>query len=456
MMIDLVIWGKIAIGFVSAFATVWVASQQFFVTMPPSLFNKIAFAWSVFSRAGVYLVLYIGLGMATQSDVLGYYYPQALDGMQGKLVYRDFQSSYGPLFPYICAMATMLWNDPRCIVLFAIVLELASLPIWMNIARGAFGEKVSRMALLLYLLSPISWYNVVILGTNQVWMSFFLSLSFLAHHKKNAALSGIMAAVCLLAVKILALLFVPVLALGALQIRRWWGFACAFLFSVGIPLLFLILKGVNPLTPILYEGGATSSGNIPYLMGIFRITFDAPMGIAFMTVCLLVLATFFLWAVYKQLGSCRAGQMFLLTGILFIFMLLSKKSFPAYLEMTLFPVSLSIALMNAPGLTNKRNAPVFGTSNLMGRFMGTGVIPKDVVMFCLLGITAIIEPTFWFRVFHQKDLTFLPNVSLINGIMFLFIELSLVSCYGYFLLRIIKNMREYHVVQIEQIGASKS
>lgn len=422
-MSDSILLGKLALGILFAAFVLLFVGRPIFQTMPKVWFNRLVFLWMIVSRLGLFFIIYWGLGLKVQGDVVGYYYPQALDVLQGKLVYRDFYSSYGPLFPYILSGLIKLWNDPRCIVLFSIILELISIPIWMSFSRRVAGEGSARVAIMLYLLSPIPFYTVVISGSNQIWVSFLLAVSIFVLLRYSSTVSGFIMSLSVLAVKVLALIFVPVLVLSAAQNKdlgkqrqrlgtlNWKAacfFICAFVLPIGASFAWLFYRHANPFMPLLVEGKAISSGNFPYLLSLFGLSPRGIMGYVCMILCVVTLIIFFLWAIFKDVNKSMIGQVWLLTGILCIFMMFSKKSFSSYLVMSFFPLCITISTA-APKL-------------------------KDLVIFSLLGGVAILEPSLWFRWLQQNELgvLFQDKGIFIHGVIFLFVEGLLLFCYGYF------------------------
>src|SRR2546429_355740 len=67
------------------------------------------FVWIslAFVRVAVFVVLYLVMNLTPQSDNIGYY-SEAKAALAGGLIYRDFASSYGPLFTYMDAAVVYL------------------------------------------------------------------------------------------------------------------------------------------------------------------------------------------------------------------------------------------------------------------------------------------------------------------------------------------------------------
>lgn len=424
-MTDPVLIFKLLVGSIYGLAVLSIARTSILYRIPSRCFDMGIYGWAFMSRMGVFCALFMVFGLAPQGDLPAYYYPQIAEAMRGKLIYRDFYSSYGPFFPYILVAITRIWNDLRGVILFAICLELFSLPLWMSIARNMFNEVTARRATILYLLSPIPFWCTVVSGTNQVWMSFFLALAFLFLLKRRPVVSGFVISVSMLTVKVLTLLFVPILALGTLQWRSLggaedrprnnWFAAFSFLCACFLPLavIFALLwhHGANLLTPIWWETQQVSSGNVPYLVSLFGLSPVGVFGNYYTLICVMALTGLFLWSMWNNCGDNPACWIWLSVAVLFTFMILMKKSNSWYLAIAFFPICLTIA-----------------TSSFR---------LKDLVAFSLLGLVSILEPSLWFRWLGAHELIAIvqKGIPLIKGISFLFVELLLVSCYGYFLCR---------------------
>ena len=67
-------------------------------------------------------------GKPVPTDVPDFYYPEATKVLLGLLPYRDFTSSYAPLFDYAGAAMIWAWNDTRVYVLAAMAFDLVSVP----------------------------------------------------------------------------------------------------------------------------------------------------------------------------------------------------------------------------------------------------------------------------------------------------------------------------------------
>ncbi len=132
-----IIAGKLLIGVACIILGVLLATHPRLLTLSEGRFRLAVFAFWTLTRAGLFAAAFLILRFEPQSDVVGAYMPQARAAMNGAVIYRDFVSSYAPLFPYALAAALKyVWASPKMIVLLALVADFASLPFWM----GAFGK----------------------------------------------------------------------------------------------------------------------------------------------------------------------------------------------------------------------------------------------------------------------------------------------------------------------------
>jgi hypothetical protein len=150
------------------------------------------------SRFFTFICLYVTLDIAVPSDVSAYYFPQARSALDGLLIYRDFGSNYGPLFPYIAAGTLFLHNAPESIVLLTILIEGGALLAWTRVGHRLFADQTVFLATLIYLCSGAILFNVPIAGQNQVWLSAGLAGSLLLAASRRHLTSGAAAGIGLL------------------------------------------------------------------------------------------------------------------------------------------------------------------------------------------------------------------------------------------------------------------
>ena len=373
-MSDRVLALKLGIGLAGGIAAIFFCSFPAVFRCSKGRFDLLAFALLLGSRLAMYVLTYVILGQEVPSDVPWVYYPPGQLILEGKLPYRDFESSYAPLFGFVSAALISLWNNTKVFVLFAIAVEAVSLWMWMAVARMVTHETTARQATVLNIVNT-NVLQTVLVGTNQIWIACLLGWSLLLVLRRKDVASGAVMALSITAIKILGIMFAPMLWLAATdttsqrretdnsspdKLPRADGTPVSFLEHVGLPQrrlrwtigflaptivvygIFMLL-GVDILFPLKFEGGLETHGNIPYFLSLFGFDPSGPTGKFSMLLMGLIAAGLCLRAWAQGIGGQPARIIDLISLIMLTFMLLSKKAFPAYLATALFPLCLTIA-----------------------------------------------------------------------------------------------------------------
>jgi hypothetical protein len=290
-----------------------------------------------------FFAVYVLGGRQVTADVPGYYVPAAQQALAGRVPYRDFETSDGPLFPYVGAALLVVWNTPKTFVIFALLLNSLSLLTWHRIATSYCQQSTARTASLFYGTSGHALLQCL-LGTNQIWVAFGVAVSVLLIHNRRSAASGVAQAIAICVTKIIAGLYWPLLFVAAPNRLRW-------LLSAVVPLVVIcalfIAQGADILYPLKSEGGLISSGNLPYLLepliplgpSRLRLIFDCSTAIVLAIACgLLCIRS------WNQHPSERVRLLLPhLAFITLLFMLFSKKSFTGYAVFCMYPIGLVLA-----------------------------------------------------------------------------------------------------------------
>lgn len=372
---------KLALAVVCVVAGMVASSSRRLRELSDARFGAVAIGFGVASRFALFVLVFIVLRFEVRSDLPAYYYPQAKSALLGQLVYRDFDSSYAPLFPYIAALAVGIWNSPKALVLLAIVLEALSLPLWLRSARAVFDEGTARLAMVLYLTSAVPLVNVALQGQNQIYCAFLLSASFALLVARRPFLSGLVAGSAAVAVKFIGVLPAVGPFIGATDRRVRW-LAGGALLPVLVYGLF-ITCGADVLMPVRLEAGQRSSGNLPFILT--ALDAGAPTGsslksmvaIAFLALSLLAVL---LWALRGGPMEPQ-GALYVITIVLMTFMIVSKKAYTQYLVLAFFPLAATVA------------------ARASGR--------RGVLAFNLFGAIAMLEPGLWFAWLQPGDFSVL-------------------------------------------------
>lgn len=415
---------RAALGGFAAAASFAALSFERFRTGAARRFDRLVTSAFVLSRFGLFVLVFFLLHIPVRGDVVGFYMPEALKGLGGALPYRDFPSSYAPLHPYLDAALIAVWRSPLVIILFAIVVEAFLLPAWLKLARRLFPEDQVRAAALLYVASPISLQFVTIDGQDNVIIALLLALGTLCLYKGRAFLSGLLVAVGVGLVKFLALLYFPLFWIASRNRMRWLIGAAVALLATYLPFVLLRLPLLYPLR---FEGQARTASNVPYIVeSVLGMALPGWLEDGLLLVVVVALLAFIGRAVWQaelqvRLRAVTFGSAALTLALL----LLSKKSWPPYLMLVLFPLCLLVSAGRDSRL----------------RVLG----------FCVFSLVAILAHSVWATVFAQ----FLApafHLSLLSGQtapwVFLFLQICLLAGYAWLLVEAaLESLRSRPVLQ---------
>jgi hypothetical protein len=298
-------------------------------------FDRVLFAVYGASHFLLFFAAFFVLHQKPWTDIVAFYVPQAHSVMHGLVPYRDFDSSYAPLNPYIDALVLRLHDSALSILAFQILCDLLSVPFWTRFLRRFLNEAAVRKAALLYLVQPLVFYEICIDGKNQGLISLLLGISFWAIARREI-LSGLSASLAWIGVKILPVMFVPALVFGARKRMQW-------LMAAMAPSLLVyggfVLKGADVTEGLRKEGNMITPQNLPYLFGAVT-GFDLPhmvLSIVFLGAVFVVLVITIKAQLEAKTDPARLWKMALgVLLVLFAVLLLNKKSDTSYLAMCFF------------------------------------------------------------------------------------------------------------------------
>jgi hypothetical protein len=293
----------------------------------------------VASRLLGWLACYVAVpGLVRYSDLMLYYTPEARQVLDGLAPYRDFPTSYGPLYTYLNAAALFVWNHPAAIALVVVLFEIAAVRLFVRLAsRHGDGDAAIARTLFIYLLNPAAFYWSGMLGYNSpvVLVFWVLSLGSLLASRHVTSAAALAASVVV--GKFLGVLMGPVWLLAS---RRRIAVVAA-VAAAGIAGLFVARQlGIDLTLPLQREGNRSTAGNLWFLASalpgvdtggsLWRFGPAAAFGAA---AAALMATTLRRWPVGPAPTLAQAcGAM---AAIGWLFMLLSKKSFPHYTPMFL-------------------------------------------------------------------------------------------------------------------------
>jgi hypothetical protein len=382
-----------------------VCSIRRLFSLPRESFDLLVNLAFVFSRFAIYIGAFLLLHLEPRGDVVGFYWREAKLVLGHLLPYRDFISPYAPLHPYLDAIALRIWSSPLALILLVVLVETLILPLWLRVGRLFLAEEHVRTSALLYLTSAISIQFVTINGQNNVMIAVLLVLALFLVYRHQAFASGAAVGLGVVAVKFLPLLYVPGFIAAVPRRWRWLAGLSAIIAIVYGICLFLHLPSLQPL---ISESGLKSADDLPFVFE--SITGITVPSIAWDMLVLVVCASIYLLIAVKSRGATLPLRLRILTfgfaALTVALILFSKKSWPPYLMLSLFPICLLFR----------------SKLNIAG--------------FALLGVVSAASHSYWETLLvelkaiglHQGLLSHDPKC-----ILFLVIELVLIACYAWVL-----------------------
>ncbi len=327
----------------------------------------------VLARLLPFLVVYVLLGYKTESDVATCFWPQASGAFAGQVPYRDFESFFGPLYPYLLAVPLIVWKDPRALVLWMTLLEAATIALTLRAARLDKPGLDRTRFLLCCFLAPGPLMIEVIGGQEDflLWTSGVLTW-FALRQSRDILGSGI-STLGMLAVKALYLL--PLAAFFGLARSRWKYLA------VLAPVGALTIVVLHHLTGTAFLGMLGQSGNISppqiwiplHLLSQGLIPSGSPL-ISFSVILVLLGSAFYFG--WKLASAIKTSPEIFMAGWTMLFallMVLSPKSQGAYFLNLALPC-LALALHR----------------------------PRFLVVWAIFGALAGVEPSIFYRLGEQQ------------------------------------------------------
>lgn len=285
--------------------------------------------WCV-ARLLPFLVVYIFVGFAPESDVATCFWPQAQGALAGQVPYRDFESFFGPLYPHLLAIPLLVWKDPRAIILWMTLLEATTIALTLKLARLESPGLDRTRFLLCCFLAPGPLLLEIIGGQEDFLLWTFGLLTWAAITRSREMLAGAVTSAAMLCTKVLFLL--PLAGFFGLARSR------VKYVAVIVPAGVLAVLVLWRLTGTAFLSTLGQSGNISppqiwillHFLSQGLIPAGAPV-ISFSVVALLLLAAFVggLWRaddIKSHFSSFAAGW----TLLFALLMLLSPKSQGAY------------------------------------------------------------------------------------------------------------------------------
>jgi len=298
--------------------------------------------------AGIIFIYGIYPHFHITSDSNLFYLPYATDILHGKVPERDFALPYSFFFPYLLALPVWLWHSAGAICLLMTAIE--ALMIWRFIRVYDMSPVLKYRTAILYLSTYMSFYFVSFTGYNGIiiccalvfclayqspdrqrgWQQLFFQLGFWLS-------------------KLLMLLYLPVLVfVGKPGIKSLLKRAATLLLIPAF-LLVLALVGIPIAQPIYEQGYSFTACNLPFFVWLAFPGLDIQwftlidLGILCAAV---VLISYYYLRVSQKHDNYQAIRLCFAAALTLVFLLLSKKAFVQYLEMSYFIMLAALLLLS--------------------------------------------------------------------------------------------------------------
>ncbi len=196
----------------------------------PKLFFGLAF---FFCRLLPFGLIYLVAKFEAHSDVPMFYFA-AKDALALKFVYKDFQTAYQPLFPYITALPLLFWNKAEAIILEMIVIE----GVIVHFSKILLHQTAKGSITLTYFLLPAPFVLSVLGGQEDIWMwGFVVAMLWLNKFQKSEFWIGIIAGLGLITSKVVLILIIIPLFFYSNNKKKY----ILGLISIGIPTLLILI-----------------------------------------------------------------------------------------------------------------------------------------------------------------------------------------------------------------------
>lgn len=292
----------------------------------------------VLSRLAGWALSYVLVDdLVRSSDLVKYYFPEAGFAMSGQVAYRDFGTSYGPFFPYLSGVLLPVWHHRAAVALVMIAFEIGAVLMFSRVvsASGDAARESMARTLFVYLLNPAAMYWDGMIAYNSSIVLFFWVVATILILRSRYAASLLALAGSVLAGKILGLLVAP--AWLAHPRRRLLAIAGFGILAIAV-LLGARQIGIDLLVPLQREGNRSTAGNLWFLLSaIVPFATDGPAWrVAPPASLLLATGALALWLSARWKKPPSAEQFCAaIAAIGWLFMILSKKTYPHYVPMFL-------------------------------------------------------------------------------------------------------------------------
>jgi hypothetical protein len=272
-------------------------------------------------------------------DLNNVFMPQAHGVLQGGVPNVDFSTHYSQYFPYLIAIPVALVNNPYSIVVLFIFFELLVVFLMFKIGTRMTTVTDVKRSILIYLLSPMSYYLIVYWNQQEVIAAFFLLAVLYAYItlKGQPTLHQIIVPFVMAIAFAFNYLLVAVGLLSVImlfydnRVKR----KIIIVFSGGLLVLycpFIFLGATRQVVSgILVEFQYRSVGNNPFV--ILEVLFGKIPYVSFVLLAIVFLIIYYFIAKNKKTKQYETENdlvVFLPLMLYLVYMTFSKKSFSFY------------------------------------------------------------------------------------------------------------------------------
>jgi len=406
-----VLMARLVVAVAFSAATLALVSSRKLEKLPEATFDRLVRTAFVVSRVGLFVLLFLVLRLPPRGDI-NIYVDQARAVLDGRLPYRDFVSAYAPLYPYLNAGLLLLSKTGLAIMFMAIVCECATVWLWLGSGRKFFTDREVRLGALLYLGSALSVQYISVDGQNNSLAGLTVAAAVVVLARYRSALSGFLLGVGISVVKFLPLIYAPLFFMTSP--RRWLWVGGLVLCCVPVYGWF-VLHHAPILVPVMSEGSLRTSGNLPYViemvfgLGLPDRLYDGTVAVALLAIFGLVFRV--------TVGATHEVRMralsFGMAAVIVAAVLFSKKSWPPYLILALFPICLTVPA--------KRTC---------------------VLLFALFNVASCLEPSAWWLASSAQGVEMHRHlVARVPAAMgFLPLDLLMVAAYSWLLMLAVRGI----------------
>lgn len=293
------------------------------------------------TRVALFIVLYYLIGYGGPGDLRNYWFPWGQSILNGEIPYLDFWLDHSVLLPYLLAVPLIFQNKATSIVLSFILVDALTTLFTFLLAKEIYNKEIAFNSILLYLLSPISWYFIVPFAQEESIIALFLLISLYLWIKGREKISMLSLGLMFSVTKCLtAIFFIPfVIYFRNIKIKNKLVNFSILLSTIFLIYLPFVLAGADIFQPFHAAMGTSILGvNLWALLMV--LGYNAGSESFIILFISLLVTTIFLYRISNK------NKEYILYAPLFIaliFLVFSKRSFIFYVLQILPLISIFIA-----------------------------------------------------------------------------------------------------------------